>query len=34
VLTLRIPKAEQVKPRQIKISSTNGHAQPARIESK
>ena len=34
VLTLRIPKAEQVKPRQIKITSGNGHAQPARIESK
>jgi HSP20 family protein len=34
VLTLRIPKAEQVKPRQIKITSGNGHGQPARIESK
>jgi len=34
VLTLRIPKAEQVKPRQTKISSANGHAQPAKIESK
>jgi HSP20 family protein len=33
VLTLRIPKAEQVKPRQIKITS-DGHARPARIESK
>ena len=33
VLTLRIPKAEQVKPRQIKITS-NGHGQPARIETK
>ncbi len=33
VLTLRIPKAEQVKPRQIKITS-NGHGAPARIESK
>jgi HSP20 family protein len=34
VLTLRIPKAEQVKPRQIKITSGNGHDKPARIESK
>ncbi len=33
VLTLRIPKAEQVKPRQIKISTAqgqdDGHGQPA-----
>jgi HSP20 family protein len=34
VLTLRIPKAEQVKPRQIKITSGNVHGQHARIESK
>ena len=25
ILTLRIPKAEQVKPRQIKISTSDGH---------
>ena len=30
VLTLRIPKAEEVKPRQIRISTGNGHAtEPA-----
>jgi HSP20 family protein len=30
MLTLRIPKAEQVKPRQIRISPvTDGHTQPA-----
>lgn len=30
VLTLRIPKAEQLKPRQIKISPvTEGHSEPA-----
>jgi HSP20 family protein len=35
VLTLRIPKAEQVKPRQIKISTGEGqHAQPAAVEAK
>jgi HSP20 family protein len=35
VLTLRIPKAEQVKPRQIKISTGVGrHAQPAAVEAK
>jgi HSP20 family protein len=35
VLTLRIPKAEQVKPRQIKISTGDGqHAQPAAVEAK
>ena len=33
VLTLRIPTAEQVKPRQIKISTGNG-SHPAKIESK
>jgi HSP20 family protein len=33
VLTLRIPKAEQVKPRQIKISPvTDGQSQPANGE--
>ena len=26
ILTLRLPKAEQVKPRQIKISTSDGHA--------
>jgi HSP20 family protein len=30
VLTLRIPKAEEIKPRQIKISATSSDAQPAR----
>ena len=34
VLTLRIPKAEQVKPRQIKITSGNGRSQPAKVETK
>ena len=35
VLTLRIPKAEQVKPRQIKITSGDGqHAQPAAVGTK
>ena len=35
VLTLRIPKAEQVKPRQIKITTGDGqHAQPAAVEAK
>jgi HSP20 family protein len=35
VLTLRIPKAEQVKPRQIKIKTGDGqHAQPAAVEAK
>jgi HSP20 family protein len=35
VLTLRIPKAEQVKPRQIKITSGNGHRpEPASVETK
>jgi len=32
VLTLRIPKAEQLKPRQIKIQTE--HAQPAPVEAK
>jgi HSP20 family protein len=35
VLTLRIPKAEQAKPRQIKISAADGqHAEPAMVEAK
>jgi HSP20 family protein len=35
VLTLRIPKAEQLKPRQIKITSGEGpHAQPAAVGTK
>ncbi|MGD0019640.1 MAG: Hsp20/alpha crystallin family protein [Candidatus Limnocylindrales bacterium] len=35
VLTLRIPKAEQVKPRQIKITSGESqHAQPATVGTK
>ena len=35
VLTLRIPKAEQVKPRQIKISTGESqHPQPAAVEAK
>jgi HSP20 family protein len=35
VLTLRIPKAEQVKPRQIKITSGDGqHARLATAEAK
>ena len=35
ILTLRIPKAEQVKPKQIKIPTGDGsHAQPATVEAK
>lgn len=35
ILTLRIPKAEQVKPKQIKISTVDGqHAQPVAVETK
>ncbi|HEX7544831.1 MAG TPA: Hsp20/alpha crystallin family protein [Candidatus Limnocylindrales bacterium] len=41
VLTLRIPKAERVKPRQIKITTGQGqfdgdseHAEPATVEAK
>jgi HSP20 family protein len=35
VLTLHIPKAEQVKPRQIKITSGDGqHAEPVGVEAK
>ncbi len=35
VLTLRIPKAEQVKPRQIKVTSVDGeHTQLATAEAK
>jgi HSP20 family protein len=35
VLTLRIPKAEQLKPRQIKISAGDGqHEQPAPVAAK
>jgi HSP20 family protein len=41
ILTLRIPKSEQVKPRQIKITTDQGrlsgdgqHAQPAAVEAK
>jgi len=35
ILTLRIPKAEVVKPRQIKISTGDGQqAQPAAVEAK
>ena len=40
ILTLRIPKAEQVKPRQIKITADQGqsadgrHEQPAPLEAK
>jgi HSP20 family protein len=35
VLTLRIPKAEQVKPPQIKITSGDGqHEQPAAVGTK
>jgi HSP20 family protein len=40
ILTLRIPKAEQVKPRQIKISTGDSHAgdgrheQPVAVEAK
>lgn len=32
VLTLRIPKAEEVKPRQIRINA-NGHDQPQDVET-
>lgn len=31
VLTLRIPKAEQVKPRQIKITTGDGHIEPVAV---
>ncbi len=39
ILTLRIPKAEQIKPRQIKISTGEGHAAgnghaPVAVEAK
>ena len=35
ILTLRIPKAEVVKPRQIKITTGDGqHAKPAAVEAK
>ena len=35
ILTLRIPKAEEVKPRQIKITTGDGqHARPAAVEAK
>jgi HSP20 family protein len=35
ILTLRIPKAEQLKPRQIKITTGDGqHEQPAPVEAK
>ena len=34
ILTLRIPKAEQVKPRQIKISTGNGRHEPQPVEVK
>jgi HSP20 family protein len=34
VLTLRVPKAEQVKPRQIKISAADGQQQPATVAAK
>jgi len=33
ILNLRIPKAEQVKPRQIRINTTSGHAEPIPAES-
>jgi hypothetical protein len=33
ILTLRIPKAEIVKPKQIKITTGNGHsAEPVPVE--
>jgi HSP20 family protein len=32
VLTLRVPKAEQVKPRQIRISPTSSNGQPVSTE--
>ncbi len=31
ILTLRIPKAEQVKPRQIKITTGDGHPEPVAV---
>jgi len=34
ILTLRIPKAEQVKPRTIKSSTDGQHSQPAPVEAK
>jgi HSP20 family protein len=34
ILSLRIPKAEQVKPRQIKISTGNGGHEPQPVEVK
>ena len=35
ILTLRIPKAEEVKPRQIRITTGDGqNAQPAAVEAK
>jgi HSP20 family protein len=34
ILTLRIPKAEQVKPRQIRITTDGQPAQPVPVESK
>ena len=34
VLTLRIPKAEQVKPRQIKITSDGQRSEPVAVEAK
>jgi HSP20 family protein len=34
VLTLRIPKAEELKPRQIKISTNGNGTHPARVEAK
>ena len=34
ILTLRIPKAEQVKPRQIKITTGDGHVEPVAVTKK
>jgi HSP20 family protein len=34
ILTVRIPKAEQVKPRQIKISSDGQHEKAAEVKAK
>jgi HSP20 family protein len=34
ILTLRIPKAEQVKPRQIRITTDGQPARPVAVESK
>jgi HSP20 family protein len=35
ILTLRIPKAEQVRTRQIKITTGDGqHARPSAVEAK